>query len=66
VGPTRPSAIAVFSNYFADTCLKKQTMSKDKGNKEKKKAPAAPGKKSQSDYQAGKGSSSSIIPINKK
>jgi len=24
VGPTRPSAIAVFSNYFADTCLNKQ------------------------------------------
>jgi len=36
-------------------------MSKDKGNREKKKAPAAPGKKSQSDYQAGKGSSSGSI-----
>jgi len=32
-------------------------MSKDKGNKEKKKAPAAHGKKGQSDYQAGKSSS---------
>jgi hypothetical protein len=43
-------------------------MSKDKGSREKKKAPAAPGKKSQSDYQAGKGSSSGsiIIPTTKK
>ncbi len=38
-------------------------MSKDKGSREKKKAPAELGKKSQSDYQAGKSSSSSIIPI---
>jgi hypothetical protein len=32
-------------------------MSKDKGSKEKKKAPAAAGKKVQSDYQVSKGSS---------
>ena len=32
-------------------------MSKDKGNKEKKKAPAEGGKKVKSDYQASKGSS---------
>jgi hypothetical protein len=42
-------------------------MSKDKGNKEKKKAPAEAGKKSQSDYQAGKGSSrTEIISTGKK
>lgn len=33
-------------------------MSKDKGQKNVKKAPKAPGTKTQSDYQAGKGSSS--------
>ncbi|MGZ3753332.1 MAG: hypothetical protein ACXVJB_01425 [Mucilaginibacter sp.] len=32
-------------------------MSKDKGSKEKKKAPAEGGKKGQSDYQASKSSS---------
>jgi len=43
-------------------------MSKDKGNKEKKKAPDPTGKKGQSDYQAGKSSVSKIdfIPTKKK
>jgi hypothetical protein len=42
-------------------------MSKDKGNKEKKKAPAEGGKKKQSDYQAGKNSSRvEIISTGKK
>jgi len=43
-------------------------MSKDKGSKEKKKAPAAEGgKKVQSDYQAGKNSSRvEIISTGKK
>lgn len=42
-------------------------MSKDKGNREKKKAPAATGKKVQSDYQAGKSSSrTEIISTGKK
>lgn len=44
-------------------------MSKNKGTKEAKKAPAAAGgKKEKSDYQSGKGSSSSIdiIPSKKK
>ncbi|HZY38536.1 MAG TPA: hypothetical protein VFE53_17880 [Mucilaginibacter sp.] len=35
-------------------------MSKDKGAKNIKKAPKAPGTKTQSDYQAGKGSNSSM------
>ncbi|MEO6149089.1 MAG: hypothetical protein ABIN95_11265 [Mucilaginibacter sp.] len=35
-------------------------MSKDKGGREAKKAPAAAGKKEKSDYQSGKGSSSSL------
>jgi hypothetical protein len=35
-------------------------MSKDKGQKNVKKAPKAPGTKTQSDYQSGKGSSSSM------
>lgn len=42
-------------------------MSKNKGTKESKKAPATGVKKGQSDYQAGKGSSSSIDTVpNKK
>jgi len=42
-------------------------MSKDKGIKEKKKAPDPTARKGQSDYQAGKkSSSSSEITINKK
>ena len=43
-------------NYFKKSILtKKQTnMSKDKGGKNIKKAPAAAGKKMVSDYQAGK------------
>jgi hypothetical protein len=42
-------------------------MSKDKGSKEKKKAPAEGGKKAKSDYQAGKNSSrTEIISTGKK
>jgi hypothetical protein len=43
-------------------------MSKDKGQKNIKKAAKAPGTKTQSNYQAGKGSSSSMdnAPIGKK
>ncbi|MES2110503.1 MAG: hypothetical protein V4577_17220 [Bacteroidota bacterium] len=42
-------------------------MSKDKGSKNVKKAPAAAGKKSTSDYQAGKKSmSKDDVTINKK
>jgi len=35
-------------------------MSKDKGQKNIKKAPKAPGTKTQSDYQSGKGSNSGM------
>jgi hypothetical protein len=40
-------------------------MSKDKGKKETKKAPATEGKKSTSDYQSGKKSSSLDLGTNK-
>ncbi|HWD88282.1 MAG TPA: hypothetical protein VG367_09165 [Mucilaginibacter sp.] len=42
-------------------------MSKDKGSKNIKKAPSTTGKKAQSDYQAGKSSSSMVsAPSGKK
>jgi len=43
-------------------------MSKDKGNKDKKKTPATETKKAPSDYQSGKTtvSKSEIVPLTKK